>query len=51
MKLPNAHLALVERVKIVDYPLNPAHRHGGEQGRAHVGSQPGRQAWSRTPQG
>ena len=25
MKLPNAHLAVVEREKIVDYLLNPAH--------------------------
>jgi hypothetical protein len=29
MKLPNAHLALVEREKLVDYLLNPAHPDNG----------------------
>src|SRR5918912_3454022 len=29
MTLPNAHLALVERGKIVDYLLNPAHPDNG----------------------
>lgn len=33
MKLPNAHLALVEREKIVDYLLNSAHRHGASKAR------------------
>ncbi len=29
MKLPNAHLAIVEREKIADYLLNPAHPDNG----------------------
>jgi hypothetical protein len=29
MKLPNGHLALVEREKIADYLLNPAHPDNG----------------------
>lgn len=29
MKLPNAHLAIVERGKIVEYLLNPAHPDNG----------------------
>lgn len=33
MKLPNAHRAVVEREKIVDYLLNPAHRHGAGKAR------------------
>ena len=33
MKLPNAHLALVEREKIADYLLNPAHRYGASKAR------------------
>lgn len=33
MNLPNAHLAVVEREKIVDYLLNPAHRHGASKAR------------------
>ena len=33
MKLPNAHMAVVEREKIVDYLLNPAHRHGASKAR------------------
>jgi len=28
MKVPNAHLAQVDREKIVNYLLNPAHRYG-----------------------
>jgi len=28
MKVPNAHLAQVNREKIVNYLLNPAHRYG-----------------------
>lgn len=33
MRLPNADLALVERAKIVDYLLNPAHRYGASKAR------------------
>jgi hypothetical protein len=33
MKLPNAERAVVEREKIVDYLLNPAHRHGASKAR------------------
>jgi hypothetical protein len=33
MKLPNANMALVEREKIVDYLLNPTHRHGASKAR------------------
>jgi len=33
MKLPNAHLALVEREKITDYLLNPTHRFGASKAR------------------
>lgn len=33
MKLPNADLLVVERAKIVDYLLNPAHRHGASKAR------------------
>ena len=33
MKLPNVHLALVEREKIVGYLLNPAHRYGASKAR------------------
>jgi hypothetical protein len=29
MKVPNAHLAVVEQQKIVDYILNPAHPDNG----------------------
>jgi hypothetical protein len=29
LKLPNAHLALIERAKIVEYLLNPAHPDNG----------------------
>jgi len=37
MKLPNAHLALVEREKVTDYLLNPAHRYGASKARFFVG--------------
>lgn len=37
MKLPNAHLAIVEREKIVDYLLNPAHRYGASKARFFAG--------------
>jgi len=33
MKLPNAERAVVERDKIVDYLLNPAHRYGASKAR------------------
>lgn len=33
MKLPNAHLAIVEREKIADYLLNPEHRYGASKAR------------------
>ena len=33
MKLPNADRAVVEREKIVDYLLNPAHRYGASKAR------------------
>lgn len=33
MKLPNAERCLVEREKIVDYLLNPAHRFGASKAR------------------
>ena len=31
MKIPNAHLAVVEREKITNYLLNPAHRYGASK--------------------
>jgi hypothetical protein len=33
MKLPNAHLAVVEREKVADYLLNPTHRYGASKAR------------------
>ena len=33
MKLPNADKAVVEREKVVDYLLNPAHRYGASKAR------------------
>lgn len=33
MNLPNAHMALVEREKVVNYLLNPAHRYGASKAR------------------
>jgi len=41
MKLPNANKALVEREKITDYLLNPAHRFGASKARffTHFGFQ------------
>src|SRR5436190_23517248 len=33
MKLPNAEAAIVEREKIVDHLLNPAHRYGASKAR------------------
>lgn len=37
MKLPNPHLLVIEREKIVDYLLNPAHRHGASKARFFAG--------------
>ena len=31
MKLPNAHLAIVEEQKVIGYLLNPAHRYGASK--------------------
>jgi hypothetical protein len=31
MKLPNAHLAVVERAKLSEYLLNPGHRYGASK--------------------
>jgi hypothetical protein len=33
MKLPNVEQAMVEREKIADYLLNPAHRYGASKAR------------------
>ncbi len=33
MKLPNAHVAIVEQAKIVGYLLNPGHRYGASKAR------------------
>jgi hypothetical protein len=33
MKLPNAHLAIVEQDKIVSYLINPTHRYGASKAR------------------
>ena len=37
MKLPNAHLAIVEREKITEYLLNPGHRFGASKARFFTG--------------
>jgi len=37
MKLPNAAMIVVERGKILDYLLNPAHRYGASKARFFVG--------------
>jgi uncharacterized protein DUF6883 len=37
MKLPNAHLAIVDRDKIVDYLLNPAHPDNGGKAKFFLG--------------
>ena len=34
MKLPNASKAVVEREKVADYLLNPAHRFGASKARS-----------------
>ena len=36
MKMPNANLAIVEREKIADYLLNPAHPYGASKARFFV---------------
>lgn len=33
MRLPNAHLAVVERAKVAEYLLNPTHRYGSSKAR------------------
>ncbi len=33
MRLPNAHLAAVERAKVAEYLLNPRHRYGASKAR------------------
>ncbi len=33
MRLPNAHLAVVERAKVAEYLLNPRHRYGASKAR------------------
>lgn len=33
MRLPNAHLVIVEREKITEYLLNPSHRYGASKAR------------------
>jgi len=37
MKMPNTHLATVEREKITDYLLNTAHPHGASKARFFSG--------------
>ena len=45
MKMPNAHLCVIDREKIADYLLNPVHRHGASKARffGEFGFQ--REAW------
>jgi uncharacterized protein DUF6883 len=45
MKLPNAHLASVEREKITDYLLNPGHKYGASKARFFVGFGFGLRSW------
>jgi hypothetical protein len=45
MTLPNAHLALVERGKIVEYLLNPAHPDNGGKAPFFVGLGFQREDW------
>ena len=33
MRLPNAHLDVVERAKVAEYLLNPRHRYGASKAR------------------
>ena len=33
MRLPSAHLAIIDRAKVVDYLLDPSHRVGGSKAR------------------
>ncbi|MCA1600315.1 MAG: hypothetical protein LC776_01280 [Acidobacteria bacterium] len=37
MNLPNAHLAVVDREKITDYLLNPAHPYNGGKAKFFLG--------------
>ena len=45
MKLPNGELAVVEREKICDYLLNPAHRYGASKARFFAGFGFRTEAW------
>src|SRR5258708_2141019 len=46
MKLPNSHLAVVERDKVVGYLLNPAHRYGAGKARFFEAFGFRRDAWT-----
>lgn len=37
MRLPNAHIAIVDRDKITEYLLNPGHRYGASKARFFAG--------------
>ena len=45
MRLPNAHLAVVEREKVVGYLLNPAHSFGSSKARFFTGFGFRSEAW------
>lgn len=45
MKVPNAHLAVVEREKITEYLLNEAHRYGASKARFFTSFGFRRNAW------
>src|SRR5207245_4506916 len=45
MKLPNAHLAVVDEEKIADYLLNPTHRYGASKARFFSAFSFTRQRW------
>lgn len=45
MKLPNAHLVVVEREKITEYLLNEAHRYGASKARFFTSFGFRRNAW------
>ncbi len=46
MKLPNAHLAVVQREKATDYLLNPAHPYGASKARFFAAFGFRRDAWN-----
>ena len=50
MKLPNAHLAIVEIDKIVDYLLDPAHQYGASKARFFSEFGFEKKAWGRLAQ-